>query len=96
MALWLSLYNVPISCSLPNSPINLCNQIISLLASVAATYSASVVESATTLWIFETQLTAVPPTVNTYPVVLLLLSLSPSWDAGRCLNSSTSFFYVQK
>ena len=78
MALWLSLYNVPISCSLPSSPINLCNKIISLLASIAATYSASVVESATTLWIFETQLTVVPPTVNTYHVVLLLLSLSPT------------------
>ena len=51
-ALWLSLYNVPISCFLPNSFINLCNQIISLLASIAATYSSSVVESATTLWIF--------------------------------------------
>ena len=71
MALWLSLYNVPISCFLPNSPISLCNQIISLLAFVAATYSTSVVEIATTLWIFETQLTAIPPTVNTYPVVLL-------------------------
>ena len=52
MALWLSLYIVPISCFLPNSSINLCNQIISLLASVAATYPASVVESETKLWIF--------------------------------------------
>ena len=61
IALWLSLYSVRIWCFLPNSSINLCNQIISLLASVAATYSTSVVESATTLWIFETQLTVVPP-----------------------------------
>ena len=57
-------------------------QINSLLASVAATYSASVVESATTLWIFETQLTVAPPIVNTYYVVLLLLSLSPAISAS--------------
>ena len=66
----------PNSCFLPNSSRNLCNQIISLLVSIATTYSASIVESATRLWIFETQLTAVPPTVNPYPVVLLLDHMS--------------------
>ena len=48
MALWLSLYNLLLFYFLPNSSMNLCNQIISLLASVTATYSASVIESATT------------------------------------------------
>src|SRR5271156_4992429 len=76
MALWLSQYNLLLSCFFPNSSINLCNQIISLLASVRATYSASADESATTLYNLEIQLTAVPPTVKTYPVVVLLLSLS--------------------
>ena len=64
MALWLSLYNLPNSCFLPNSSRNLCNQIISLLASIAATYSASIVESATTLCSFETQLIAIPTIVT--------------------------------
>ena len=39
MALWLSLYDLPNSYFLPNSSRNLCNQIISLLASLATTYS---------------------------------------------------------
>jgi hypothetical protein len=51
---------------------------ISLLAFVAATYSAYVVESATTFFSFEIQLTVVTPIVKTYPVVLFLLSLSPA------------------
>jgi len=82
MALWLSLYNVPISCFLPNSSVNLCNHIISLLASVVAIDYVSIIESATTLWTFETQLTAIPPTVNTYHVVLLVLSLLPAISAS--------------
>ena len=55
---------------------------ISLLTYVVATYFASIVESATTFCSFEIQLTVVPPTVNTYHVVLLLLSLSPSISAS--------------
>jgi hypothetical protein len=78
MELWLSQYNLLFSCCFPNSSINLCNQIISLLASVAATYYVSIIESATTFCSFEIQLTVVPPTVKTYYVVLLLLSLSPA------------------
>ena len=78
MALWLSQYNLLFSYFFPNSSINLCNQIISLLASVAATYYASVVESETTFCSFEIQLTVVPPIVRRYHVVLLLLSLSPA------------------
>ena len=78
MTLWLSLCNMPISCFSPNSSINLCNQIISLLASVATTYSTFVVESATMFYNFETQLKVVTPIVNTYPLLLLLLSLSPA------------------
>ncbi len=61
-----------------NSSISLCNQIISLLAYVRETHSASIVESAATLYSFEIQLTYVPPTVKTYHVVFLLLSLSHS------------------
>ena len=38
--------------------------------------SASVIESATTFCSFEIQLTVFPPIVKTYPMVLLLLSLS--------------------
>ena len=78
MALWLLLYNLILSCLLPNSSMNLCNQIISLLAFVAATYSALAVERATTYCNIEIQLIVVPPTVKTYPVVLLLLSISPA------------------
>ncbi|XP_073138895.1 putative disease resistance protein RGA3 [Henckelia pumila] len=58
------------------------NHIISLLASVTATYSASVVESATIFCNLDTQLTAVPPNVNTYPVVLFLPSRSPPMSAS--------------
>ena len=61
---------------------NLYNQIISLLASVAATYSDLVVERATTFCSFEIQLTAVPRTVKTYPVVLLMLSTLPAISAS--------------
>ena len=68
--------NLPITCFLPNSSINLCNQIIPLLASIAPKCFASVVESATMFCNFETQQIVVPPTLNTYPMVLLLLSLS--------------------
>ena len=57
---------------------NLFNQIMSLLASVVATYYTSIVESETTGYSFEIQLNVDPPTVKTYHVVLLLLSLSPS------------------
>jgi hypothetical protein len=66
------------SYNFPNSLINLYNQIISLLVFVAATYFAYVVESATTFYSFERQLTVVPPIVKKYPMVLLLLSLSPT------------------
>jgi hypothetical protein len=76
IALSLLQYNLLFSCFFPNSSIKLCNQIMSLLASVATTYSASIVESETTFCSFKIQLTAVPPIVKTYPVVLLLLSLS--------------------
>jgi hypothetical protein len=51
---------------------------MSLLASVATTYSSSIVESETTFCGFEIQLIVVPPIVKTYPVVLLLLCLSPT------------------
>ena len=78
MAHWLSLYNMLFSCFFPNSSINLYSQIISLLVSVAATYSASIDESETTFCSFEIQLTIVPPTVKKYPTMLLLLSLSPT------------------
>ena len=63
---------------LPHSSMKLCNQIISLLSFVAATYSASIVESATTFCSFEIKLTLVQSTIKTYPVVLILLSLSPA------------------
>jgi hypothetical protein len=78
MALSLSQYSLIFSCFFPNSSIKLCNQIISLLAYVAATYSASIVESAKTFYSFEIQLIVVPPIEKTYHVVLLLLSLSPA------------------
>ena len=78
MTPYLSLFNLLFSCFLPNSSMKLYNQIISSLAFVAATYSASIVESETTYCSFEIQLTVVPPTVNTYHVVLLPLSLSPA------------------
>jgi hypothetical protein len=78
IALSLSQYNLLFSCFFLNSSISLCNQIISLLASVVATYSASIVESATTFFNFKIQLIVVPPIVKTYPLVLLLLSLSPA------------------
>jgi hypothetical protein len=76
MALSLSQYNLLFSYFFPNSSINLCNQFISLLSSVAATYSTYVVESATTFCIFEIQLIVVPSTIKTCPVVLLMVSLS--------------------
>ncbi|KAE8717407.1 Laccase-22 [Hibiscus syriacus] len=47
-------------------------KIASLLACVAATYSAFVVDVATTDCNFETQLTALPTTLNTYHVVPLM------------------------
>ena len=72
MELWLSLYNLLFPYFLPNSSMYLCNQIISLLASIAATYYASIVESATTFCSFKIQLTVVPPIVKAYHVVLLL------------------------
>jgi hypothetical protein len=78
MTLSLSQHNLLLSYFFHNSSINLSNQIISLLASVAATYSAFVVESSRTFCSFEIQLTDVPPRIKTYLVVLLLLSLSPS------------------
>ena len=78
MALWLSLYNLLFSYFLSNSFMNLYNQIVSLLDYVATTYSASIVESATTFCSFEIQLTFITPIIKTYPVVLLLLSLSPA------------------
>jgi hypothetical protein len=74
MALSLSQYNLLFFYFFPNSSINLC----SLLASVAATYYAYVVESETTFCSFKIQLTVVPPTLKTYPMVLFLLSLSLS------------------
>ena len=82
MTLWLSLYNLLFFYLLPNSSINIYIQIIYLLASVAATYYASFVQSATTFCSFEIQLNDVPPNVNTYLVVLLLLSLSPAISAS--------------
>ena len=78
-------------CFLPNSSMNLYNQIISLLAFVEITYSSSIVQSATTFCSFEIQLIVVPPTVKTYPVVLLLMFLSPTIShqhilVEQCLN----------
>jgi hypothetical protein len=78
MALGLSFYNLLLSQFFPNSSINLCTQMISLLASVATTYFAFVVESETTFYNFKIQLTDVPPTIKTYPMVLLLISIPPS------------------
>ena len=78
MSLWLSLYNLLLSFFFPNSSINLYNQIISLLASVVATYFAYIDESETNLCSFKTQITVVPLTIKTYPMVIILLSLSPA------------------
>ena len=50
---------------------------MSLLASIATTYSTFVDESETTFCSFKIQLIVVPPIVKAYPMVLLLLSLSP-------------------
>ena len=58
--------------------LNLCSQLISLLASVTTTYSTSIDESVTTFYSFEIQLIVFPPIVKTYLVVLPLLCLSPS------------------
>ena len=55
---------------------NLCNQIIDLLAFVATTHFVFVVESETTFHSFKIQLIVVPPTIKTHPMVLLLVSLS--------------------
>lgn len=77
IVLWLSLCNLLFSYFFPNSFIKFCNQAISLLASVAAIYSASILESATIYCNYDTQLIAVEPNVKTYFVVLLRLSKSP-------------------
>jgi hypothetical protein len=78
MELSLSQYNLLFSCFFPNSSINPCNQSISLLAFVEATYFDFFVESETTFSSFEIKLTIVPPTIKTYLVVLLSLCLSPA------------------
>jgi hypothetical protein len=78
MTLSLSQYKLLFSCFFPSSSINLCNQIISLLAFVAATYFSFVVESETTFCSFEIQHIVVPLIVKTYLVVIFLLSLSPA------------------
>jgi hypothetical protein len=76
MTLSLSQYNLLFSCFFLNFSIKICNKMIYLLASVATTYSASIVEIETTFCSFKIQLTVVPPSVKKYLVVLLLLSLS--------------------
>ena len=78
IALCLALYNGWSSYFWPNSSRKHCNQILSLLVYLAATYSTLVVESALTFYNLEIQLTTVPPIVKTYPVVLLLVSTSPT------------------
>ena len=78
IALWLSLCRMLISCFLPNSSKKPCSQIISFPASVAAIYSASVVDKLTIFCRFEAPDIAVPPRVKTNPVVLFLLSISPA------------------
>ena len=45
IALRLTLYNLLFSFFLSNSSMNLCNQIISLLASIATTYQESLIET---------------------------------------------------
>ena len=67
---------MPISCFLPNSSKKPGSQIISFLASVAATYLVSVVDKVTIFCRFETQDIAIPPRVKTKPVVFFLLSIS--------------------
>ena len=74
IALWLSLCRMPISCFLPNSSKKPCSQIISFPASVAVTYSASIIDKVTMFCRFEAHDIAVPPRVKTNPVVLFLLS----------------------
>ena len=75
-----------IECPSPVSyPIHLtkpCSQIISFPASVAATYSASVVDKVTIFCRFEAHDIVVPPRVKTNPVVLFLLSISPAKSAS--------------
>ncbi|KAH9735887.1 Dol-P-Glc:Glc(2)Man(9)GlcNAc(2)-PP-Dol alpha-1,2-glucosyltransferase [Citrus sinensis] len=61
-------------CLCPSFSNNFCIQIASLQACVAVMYYASVVDKATTVSSFETQLTALPTSVNTYLVVDFLLS----------------------
>ena len=68
---------MPIIYFLPNSSKKLCSQIISFAASVATTYSAFVVDITTIFCRFEAQDIVVPPKINTNPVVLFLLSISP-------------------
>ena len=63
IALWLSLKRTLFFCFKPNSSKKPFNQIISLVASVTATYSTSVVDNVTIFYKRETQLTAVEPKV---------------------------------
>ena len=56
-----------------SSPSKPLNQIPSLITSVIAMYSASVVDNATTGYNEAFLLIALPPKVNTYPVSDLLL-----------------------
>ena len=67
---------MPISYFLPNSSKKPFSQIISFPASVAATYSASVVDKVTIFCRFEAHDIAIPPRVKANPVVLFLLSIS--------------------
>ena len=60
----------------PNSKRNFLSQTASLATLIAATYSASVVESVIHYYLILLQLIVAPPRVNIYPKVDFLKSMS--------------------
>lgn len=78
MTLYLSQYIVICPASKLNSKHSVLRQMVFLQAWVAAMYIASVVDKAITTCHLLIQLTTPPNTKNTYPMVDLLLSMSPT------------------
>src|SRR6201992_1003076 len=84
MADWLSMSKVGVEVGeYPSSPINCLIHNISLEASTAAIYSASVVDRATMVWSLLLQLTAPVPNLTKYPPVDLPLSVLPPWSESE-------------
>ena len=82
IAFWLSQLTTYPSCFKPNSWRNRFNQSISLPASLAVIYSASVVDKTTHFCNLDYHDTAPPAKVNKYPDVNFLPSMSPTQFAS--------------